>query len=128
MFEIDTDKTIHLTRGDIATIEVSATDKDTDSPYTFNEGDVVRLTVCEKGGYENVVLRKDVTVGEVTKTVDIDLNSEDTKIGEIINKPTKYWYEVELNPDTAPQTIVGHDEDGAKLFILYPEGGDANER
>lgn len=43
----------------------------------------------------------------------------------MVNKPTDFWYEVELNPDTAPQTIIGYDkETGAKIFRLYPEGGD----
>jgi hypothetical protein len=50
------------------------------------------------------------------------LSKEDTKIGKKVNKPVDYWYEVELNPDTYPQTIVGYDEDGAKIFKLYPEG------
>ena len=45
-------------------------------------------------------------------------------IGEVINKPTNYWYEIELNPNTQPQTIIGYDEDGEKLFVLYPEGSD----
>lgn len=35
-----------------------------------------------------------------------------------------YWYEVELNPETEAQTIIGYDEDGPKIFRLYPEGDD----
>ena len=27
--------------------------------------------------------------------------------------------------DTQPQTIIGYDEDGAKVFRLFPEGADA---
>ena len=60
-------------------------------------------------------------------SVRIRLRREDTKIGDIIHKPVKYWYEVELNPDTEPQTIVGYDDDGPKIFTLYPEGADENE-
>jgi hypothetical protein len=55
------------------------------------------------------------------------LTKKDTTIGEIINKSREYWYEIELNPDTASQTIIGHDEDGAKKFVLYPEGSEQNE-
>ena len=67
-------------------------------------------------------MAKDTLVEEETTTVNISLNSEDTKIGNLVNKPTKYWYEIELNPDTNPQTIVGYDLEGEKIFMLYPEG------
>jgi hypothetical protein len=70
------------------------------------------------------VLEKDVTVEEETSVVSITLERTDTKLGGIINKPVDYWYEVELNPDTTPQTIVGYDSDGPKIFRLFPEGGD----
>jgi hypothetical protein len=46
------------------------------------------------------------------------------KIGDVISKHKDYWYEVVLNDDTLPQTIIGYDEDGAKLFRLFPEGDD----
>ena len=120
MFKIEEDKTIHLTRGDIATIEITTT-KD-GSPYTFTTGDVVRLNVFRKKKHDEVLLQKDVVVSGTSTVVDIVLDSNDTTIGNVINEPTDYWYEVELNPDTAPQTIVGYDEDGAKVFKLYPEG------
>ena len=50
------------------------------------------------------------------------LSKTDTKIGEVINKPTDYWYEVEVNPHTNPQTIIGYGEEGAAIFKLFPEG------
>jgi hypothetical protein len=31
---------------------------------------------------------------------------------------------VEVNPEIQPTTIIGYDEDGAKIFKLFPEGGD----
>ena len=68
--------------------------------------------------------KKVTEVTEETTTVNISLESDDTKIGNLVNKPTKYWYEIELNPDTTPQTIVGYDLDGEKIFMLYPEGDD----
>lgn len=122
MFAIKRDNSIHLTRGDIAVIQVSALD-DGDT-YTFKPGDVVRFKVFEKNKCENVVLTKVVDVPAEVSTVDISLTSEDTKIGNIINKPVDYWYEIELNPDAMPQTLIGYDEKGEKIFRLYPEGDD----
>lgn len=122
MFDIDNEKAIHITRGDVASIGITATNKD-GSNYVFKAGDVVRLTVFKNKDCGCVELQKDIQVLEETEIVDVVLSSEDTKIDGLINKPTKYWYEVELNPETSPQTIIGYDVDGAKLFILYPEGG-----
>lgn len=125
MFVVDEDMTINITRGDIATLAVYA--KFNGEPYEFKVGDVVRLKVFAKKDCADVVLKKDVNVTETTDVAEVVLNSEDTKIGEVINKPTDYWYEVELNPETDPQTIVGYDDDGAKVFRLFPEGGVVNE-
>ena len=126
MFFISEDLTINITRGDAAVISVSA--KFGGSDHEFRKRDVIRFKVFGKKDCANVVLQKDVAVDEPTYAVDIELTKEDTKIGSVINKPTDYWYEVELNPDTKPQTIVGYDEEsGAKVFKLYPEGGVANE-
>ncbi len=126
MFAITEEKYIYLTRGDVAVIEVSATAPNGE-PHTFTTGDVVRIKVFEKKGCDCVVLVKDAVVEVDTATVEILLEKEDTKIGELIHKPKDFWYEIELNPDTAPQTIIGYDEDGAKLFRLFPEGRDVNE-
>lgn len=125
MFVVSDDLTIHITRGDAALLSVGATTGGEN--YEFKNGDVVRFKVFAKKNCEDVVLKKDTTVTEPTSTVRIVLDSEDTKIGDVISKPTDYWYEVELNPDTNPQTIIGYDENGAKVFKLYPEGGVANE-
>lgn len=121
MFIIDDNKTIHLTRGDMVTIEIGAK-KSENEDYSFQVGDVVRLQVFEKNKCNNVVLQKDVIIDKETSFADISLNSDDTRLGEVINKPKDYWYEVELNPDTFPQTIIGYDADGPKIFRLYPEG------
>lgn len=121
MFVINPDWSIYLTRGDIASLEVSAK-KSENEDYIFKMGDVVRLNVFEKKQCDNIVLQKEVLVVEETTVVTIMLNSTDTKIGETINKPKDYWYEVELNPDTTPQTIVGYDSNGPKIFRLFPEG------
>lgn len=123
MFRIDDDMTIHITRGDIGVIEVSA-NKNEHELYTFVPGDIVRLRVFPKKRHDDVVLVKDALIETETQTVSIILERNDTKLGEIINKPAVYWYEVELNPDTSPQTFIGYDANGPKLFMLYPEGGD----
>lgn len=125
MFVINEDLSINITRGDMAIISVNAT-IETES-YEFKPNDVVRFKVFAKKNCEDVALKKDVKVNEATNIVEITLNSEDTKIGDVISKPVEYWYEVELNPDTHPQTIIGYDDNGAKVFKLYPEGGVANE-
>jgi hypothetical protein len=122
MFAMDSDLTIHITRGDIGVINVSASSND--SSHIFKPNDIVRLKIFQKKNCNAVVLTKDVTVYREASSVDINLFSDDTKIGEIINKPVDYWYEIELNPETYPQTIIGYDQKGPKIFRLYPEGGD----
>ena len=125
MFIIDDDLTIHITRGDAALISVTADLNG--ASYEFKPDDVVRFNVFAKKDCSDVVLTKDVTVTEATSAVRVVLEKEDTKFGDVISKPTDYWYEVELNPDTTPQTIIGYDDNGAKIFKLYPEGGVVNE-
>ena len=125
MFVINDDLSMNLTRGDSVVFSIGANIGETE--YTFKEGDVIRFKVFGKKDCENVVLKKDFVVTEETSLVEITLDSDETKIGDIISKPTEYWYEVELNPDTYAQTIIGYDENGAKIFKLYPEGGVINE-
>lgn len=122
MFTLNDDLSIYATRGDIVFFSVTA--EDDGVPYEFQAGEVVRIKVFGKKDAENVVLQKDFPVTEATKQVEIFLTEEDTKIGEVISKPKDYWYEVELNPLSNPQTIIGYDEDGAKVFKLFPEGAD----
>lgn len=122
MFVINDDMTIYVTRGDVGVFDVRAKSGETD--YTFRVGDVVRFKVFGKKDCTDVVLSKDVRVTESTSTVQISLDADDTKFGEVISKPVDYWYEVELNPDTKPQTIIGYDDDGAKVLRLFPEGGE----
>jgi hypothetical protein len=122
MFTLNDDLSIYATRGD--TVFFSVTADDDGKPYVFQAGDVVRIKVYGKKDAENVVLVKDFPVTEATESVEILLTEDDTKIGEVISKHKDYWYEVELNPFNHPQTIIGYDEDGAKVFRLFPEGDD----
>lgn len=124
MFKIDQKtKQIKLTRGDDCILEIKAVDKNKNR-YKFAVNDVIRLNVYTKKNYNDLKLQKDVTVREESDYVDMVLTSELTKIGDIINKPVDYWYEIVLNPETNPQTIMGYDEDGSKVFTLYPEGAE----
>ena len=122
MFVLNDDNSIYATRGD--TVFFAVTAYDGDNPHVFKAGDIVRIKVFGKKDAENVVLQKDFAVTDDATSVDIVLDGADTKIGDVINKPKDYWYEIELNPDTFPQTIVGYGEDGAVLFKLFPEGAD----
>lgn len=122
MFKVNDDLSIYATRGDI--IAFSLTVDAGSTVYKFKESDIVRFKVFEKKDCEVVVLQKEFQATEGSEQVDIFLSGEETKLGEPINKPKDYWYEIELNPNTKPQTVVGYDEDGAKIFRLYPEGGD----
>lgn len=126
MFIINEDKSIYITRGDVAFFSIEAK-TDTGEKYRFMPGDVVRFKVCGKKDCENVVLSKDFGIETESEEVSIYLEEKDTKFGDVISKPTVYWYEVELNPYTDPQTILGYDEDGPKTFTLYPEGNEIED-
>ena len=127
MFILNEDKSIYATRGDIVFFDVAAEDELTKINHKFQAGDVLRIKVYGKKDAEAVVLQKDFPVTDVTEKVTIFLDAEDTKMGEVISKPKDYWYEVELNPYDNPQTIIGYDEDGPKVFKLFPEGDDLPE-
>lgn len=119
MFVINEDKSIYVTRGDAVWFGVCATDNISGEKYTFQPGDIVRMKVTEKKNCENVVILEEFPVTAETDIVEIAIN---TKIGDVISKPTDYWYEVELEDTNGiVQTIIGYDEDGAKIFKLYPE-------
>jgi hypothetical protein len=123
MIIVNEDNSIYLTRGDTVAFYVAAIYND--QPFEFKSGDTVRLRVTEKKNTTNVVLERDFPVSKNTEEVQILLTSEDTKIGDDINKPVDYWYEIEYQDTYGNvQTIVGYDEDGAKIFRLYPEGGE----
>lgn len=125
MFTLNEDLSIYATRGDAVFFSVQA--EYNGETFQFQPGDVVRLKIYGKKNAENVLLQKDFPVTVAADSVAIYLTEADTKLGEVISKPTDYWYEVELNPFTEPQTIIGYDEDGAKIFRLFPEGNDVPE-
>lgn len=122
MFVVNEDNSIYVTRGDMVFLKVTA--KNNGEVYTFQPGEVLRIKIYGKKNCENVVLQKDFPIPTATQEVEMVLEEADTKIGKVINKPTDYWYEVELNPFDFPQTIIGYGEDGPALFRLFPEGRD----
>lgn len=136
MFDIINGTEIHLTRGNIACLNFPARVRDINpetgeqvvTQYTYQVGEIVRFKIMKKGDVKQVYLEKDIKITEPTQMAIFNLTGDDTKWGDFINKPTTYWYEVELNPDTDPVTILGYDkEKGPKLFVLYPEGGNKND-
>ena len=111
--------TIKINRGDILNLTLSLK-LDDGTTYTFQPNDTVVFSLYSKGALDkDAILLKEVTVQETAQSVEITLTSEETKIGNLINKPVDYWYEVELNNQ---YTVIGYDDDGAKIFKLYPEG------
>jgi len=121
MFAIE-GKDISATRGDIVFFSVTA--EDDGVPHLFGKGDLLRFKIFGAKRCGDVVLQKDFPVLEDTEQVEVFLSEEDTKIGESINKPKDYWYEIELNPLSNPQTIIGYDDDGPAVFRIFPEGGE----
>ena len=115
---INENKSIEINRGDAGTIRL------TNKTGNFEINDKFKFSIVEKKNYNNVVFQKEYTVQEQSETFDIVLTNEDTKIGDIISKPTTYWYEIEYNGE---QTLIGYDDNGAKEFILYPEAPNKEE-
>ena len=120
MFTINDDLSIYVTRGDIVHLNVSAVNES--GAYKFKIGDVVRFKIFAKKDCSDIIFQKDFPVTTESETAEIFLTGHETRIGGLINKHSDYWYEIELNPESNPQTIIGYDEDGAKVFRLFPEG------
>lgn len=119
MFKIE-NQNIYLNRGQAITIELKSEEEN-----GFVSGDTVKFSILAKGNYSKLIFQKVFTVEENSNTFSIPLSSQDTKIGDIIKNGTvTYWYEIELNNDS---TLVGYDENGPKLFVLYPEAPDKED-
>lgn len=126
MATLGSNYSIETNRGDMLVLSIKTNNKTDGTPYIFKTGDVVRFKLMEKNNCDNVLLQKDKEVSEPCESVSIMIPSEEMKIGEIINKPVDYWYEVELNPDTSfTVTILGYTKKtGPRILSLTPEGGD----
>lgn len=125
MVTVNDDMSVYVTRGDTLSLIVEAYDGD--ERYTFQAGDVLRINIFEKKNCEGLILSRDFENTGERDYMEIYLAGEETRIGGVINKPSDYQYEIVLNPETEPQTIIGYDEDGAKIFRLFPEAVDSEE-
>ena len=123
MFKIENNE-IYCTRGDKGKIPVKIPlNKEKTEFYQFQPKDILTFGLYNKNQLnEAALILKDYEVTEVTDLVKIPLSSEETKIGELINKEKEYWYEITLNHE---ETILGYTikEKGRKFWLL-PEGSD----
>lgn len=111
--------TIKINRGDVLNLNLTLK-LDDGTPYTFQANDVIVFSIYNAGELsKETVLLKEITVASETQSVSISLTSEETKIGELLDYPIDYWYEIELN---GQYTVIGYDDKGAKVFRLFPEG------
>lgn len=123
-------KNISITRGNVLPLTIDTINERNNTPYEFQVGDVIRFTIMEAGNVKNILLQKDFKVKETGTETDIVITANEMKIGELSSEKVKYWYEIELAPDTDfTQTIIGYDiEEGAAILTILPEGGDKNDK
>lgn len=116
--------TIKVNRGDELDLSLSL-ETDSGSTYEFENGDKIVFSLYNKGKMDgNALLMKEITATGGETSIDISFTNTETKIGTLINRPVEYWYEIELNDR---YTVVGYDEKGAKILMLYPEGSQIEE-
>lgn len=125
MLEI-VDRNIRITRGDLLPITVTANNEIDGNDYEFQSGDVIRFKIFDSKDNKKVYVQKDFKVEEISTEKSIEITAEEMKIGEMKNKPIDYWYEIEVNPDTArTMTIEGYRKDeGPAIITILPEGGE----
>ena len=109
------------------TYQITGKLKDAKKGETFTVKTPLSDTVIEKIVASSE--EKDFKINEALIEVLIELTADEMKIGELIDKPRDYWYEIELNPDTPKtQTIIGYEKkegiDYPAIMTLLPEGGD----
>lgn len=125
MLNIENERNIEITRGNILPLTITALNKD-GTEYEFKIGDVIRFKIMKVKNVNEIYLEKDFIVTEESTEQEITITANEMKIGELENKPIDYWYEIELNPDTdGTQTIIGYTkEEGPAILTITPEGGD----
>lgn len=95
-----------------------------DEVYTFDGTENITFAIYNKEALDKEpLIKKDFTPEQDTTSIDIELTTEETRLGTLTNQPTIYWYEITLNNET----VLGYDRNGAKLFVLYPEGSVGND-
>lgn len=111
--------TIKINRGDILKISISLV-YDDGTAYTYKANDKLIFSIYNKGKMTNKpILTKEVVATGGEESLIINCSSEEMKLGDPINKEKEYWYEIELNGE---HTVIGYDDEGAKILMLYPEG------
>lgn len=114
-------KQIQLNRGDSADMTITAKDASGED-YTFQINDVIKFKVSEAKNESNVIIEKTILIEQETTSVSLYISPEETKIGDYINKPVVYWYEISLEKTNGDVlTIIGYDNKGPKEFVLNPE-------
>lgn len=110
-------KTIHLNRGDSASIQIACNNS------SFDIGQKLCMYVMEAGNCENILAQVETDILEESNTATLSITSEATKsLSEPFSHGAKeFWYELELQNGIERTTLIGFDENGPKLFILYPE-------
>ena len=113
MFKI-VHNTVHVTRGDSGVITVKFKDGS-----VLPEGSDVTFGVYRKNELDaEPVLWKLQTISSNETSVDLYIdgtfNMENPENGR-----EEYWYELKVGPDN---TVLGYDENGPKIFYLYPSG------
>lgn len=117
MFKVKNDS-FYVTRGDSGSFLLSF------DGYSFKRGDTIEFKIYEKNGFDNqpvLIKEKTVMTSESVNEIQIDFLGADTLLGEVENKIIEYWYEIILNGD---KTVFCYDEEGPKMFYLYPGGLD----
>ena len=108
---------IHINRGNRLLFDYSIDNNGSD--YVFEEDDIVTFSVYRKLEMDDEpVVNKNFAPEVGTTMVSIDIPNEEMRIGEPINQPEEYWYQIRLNEDV----VSGYNSSGPKKLILYPEG------
>ncbi len=111
------DNNIYINRGNKLLFSYKI--KNGDEYYSFVTGDTIGFAIYNaKGLNQSPLVSKEITPIVGSDSVDIELSSEEMKIGEMLNKEKECWYEITLNGET----VTGYDNTGPKKLILYPEG------
>lgn len=90
-----------------------------DTPYIFEEDDVIVFSIYEAFGLENepklfMEFKPEPDTSEIT----IVIPKDKMKFAPMSSMEQDYWYEITLNEET----VLGFDDDGAKIITIYPEG------
>ena len=108
---------IHTNRGNRLIFDYTIDNNGSD--YVFEEDDIVTFSVYRKLEMDDEpVVNKNFAPEVGTTMVSIDIPNEEMRIGEPINQPEEYWYQIRLNEDV----VSGYNSSGPKKLILYPEG------